>query len=277
MPISKRRRAVTAWDVKAPGFEQYTAEQAKLTGMFVLPGNNSMAAMQHGSGGIMGNTAITFKPMQGTVGPGAPIGSALRQARRLYIGNITPETTEENLAIFFNRKMVEMNLVTEEGLGEDLVGIENIDASQPVISTHVNFDRSYAFVEFRNATEATNALAFDGIIFQNSALKVRRPKDYGMESGMPVSGQPHIPGVVGTNVPDTINKIFIGGLPSYLTDDQVMDLLKSFGELRAFHLVKEPGTGQSKVCLSPLLRWTSTLMRAAACRALRSASMWTPA
>lgn len=50
-------------------------------------------------------------------------------------------------------------------------------------------------------------------------------------------------------VPDTPNKIFIGGLPIYLNDDQVIELLKSFGELRAFNLVKDPATGQSKVCL----------------------------
>ena len=99
-------------------------------------------------------------------------------------------------------------------------------------------------LKFRNAEEATNALAFDGIIFQNGALKIRRPKDYlGPESEQ----APHVPGVISTNVPDTPNKIFIGGLPSYLTDDQVIELLKSFGELRAFNLVKEGGTGQSKV------------------------------
>lgn len=64
---------------------------------------------------------------------------------------------------------------------------------------------------------------------------------------------PHVPGVVSSNVPDTINKIFIGGLPSYLTDDQVMELLKSFGELRSFNLVKEGGTGASKVRLRSYL------------------------
>jgi len=31
----------------------------------------------------------------------------------------------------------------------------------------------------------------------------------------------HIPGIVSTNVPDSPNKIFIGGLPSYLNEEQV--------------------------------------------------------
>jgi len=95
-------------------------------------------------------------------------------------------------------------------------------------------------------------LGFDGIVFQNNALKIRRPKDYVHtdQSGNPDRPAPHVPGVVSTNVPDTVNKIFIGGLPSYLNDEQVMELLSSFGELRAFNLVKEGGTGASKVkCL----------------------------
>jgi splicing factor U2AF subunit len=90
-------------------------------------------------------------------------------------------------------------------------------------------------------------MAFDGIIFINGPLKIRRPKDYG---GIDMSMQPsvHVPGVVSTNVPDSINKIFVGGLPTYLNEEQVMELLKSFGELKAFNLVRENGNGASKVC-----------------------------
>lgn len=89
-------------------------------------------------------------------------------------------------------------------------------------------------------------MAFDGIIFINGPLKIRRPKDYG---GIDLSGAPsvHVPGVVSTNVPDSINKIFVGGLPTYLNEEQVMELLKSFGELKAFNLVRENGNGPSKV------------------------------
>jgi splicing factor U2AF subunit len=89
-------------------------------------------------------------------------------------------------------------------------------------------------------------MAFDGIMFLNGPLKIRRPKDYGgMEMSGPVSF--HVPGVVSTNVPDSANKVFVGGLPSYLNEEQVMELLKSFGELKAFNLVRDNGTGPSKV------------------------------
>lgn len=90
-------------------------------------------------------------------------------------------------------------------------------------------------------------MAFDGIIFLNGPLKIRRPKDYGGDAPMGSDG-PLIPGTVSTNVPDSINKVFVGGLPVYLNEEQVMDLLKSFGELRAFNLVRENNNGPSKVC-----------------------------
>ena len=88
-------------------------------------------------------------------------------------------------------------------------------------------------------------MAFDGIIFINGPLKIRRPKDYGGAES--VGPSTHVPGIVSTNVPDSINKIFVGALPAYLNEEQVMELLKSFGELKAFNLVREGGSGPSKV------------------------------
>lgn len=177
-----------------------------------------------------------------------------RQSRRLYIGSITPDINEQNLADFFNSKMIEMSIGTG-GPGN------------PVLAVQCNYEKNYAFVEvkisidisqmianiylqFRSAEDATAAMAFDGIIFINGPLKIRRPKDYG---GIDLSGSSpgvHVPGVVSTNVPDSINKIFVGGLPAYLNEEQVMELLKSFGELKAFNLVRENGNGASKVCFS---------------------------
>ena len=64
-----------------------------------------------------------------------------------------------------------------------------------------------------------------------------------------LSENPHfnVPGVVSTVVPDSANKVFLGGLPNYLNEDQVKELLTSFGQLRAFNLVKDSATGLSKV------------------------------
>jgi splicing factor U2AF subunit len=89
-------------------------------------------------------------------------------------------------------------------------------------------------------------MAFDGVNFNGYSLKIRRPKDYQPLPGQQNDTSPYIPGVISTNVPDTPNKIFIGGLPPYFTEDQVKQLLQVFGELRAFNLVKDTSTGNSK-------------------------------
>ena len=100
-------------------------------------------------------------------------------------------------------------------------------------------------------------MAFDGIIFISGPLKIRRPKDYGgVEMASPGV---HVPGVVSTNVPDSIHKVFVGGLPTYLNEENVMELLKSFGDLKAFNLVRENGTGASKVIIDFFCLITSDL------------------
>ncbi|ESK94890.1 rrna primary transcript binding protein [Moniliophthora roreri MCA 2997] len=227
VPLSQRRRKASGWDVHAPGYEQYTAMQAKQTGLFNLPGANRTQIPP-----ILGIPGLPPPMPVQTFGMGIGSNPNLsRQSRRLYIGSITPEVTEQNLAEFFNQKMAEMNI----GTGAP---------GNPVLAVQCNYEKNYAFVEFRSAEDATSAMAFDGIIFINGPLKIRRPKDYGGD--MVAQPNVHVPGVVSTNVPDSINKVFVGGLPTYLNEENVMELLKSFGELKAFNLVRENGNGPSK-------------------------------
>ncbi|KAI5987061.1 hypothetical protein EDD15DRAFT_2199821 [Pisolithus albus] len=206
---------------------QYSAMQAKQTGLFNLPGANRTQVPP-----ILGIPGLPPPIPVQTFGMGIGSNPNLsRQSRRLYIGSITPEVNEQNLAEFFNSKMIEMSIGTG-GPGK------------PVLAVQCNYEKNYAFVEFRSAEDATAAMAFDGIIFINGPLKIRRPKDY----GGPEQNSPgiHVPGVVSTNVPDSINKVFVGGLPTYLNEEQVQELLRSFGELKAFNLVRENGNGVSK-------------------------------
>ncbi|CAG8508006.1 11388_t:CDS:10 [Racocetra persica] len=231
-------------DRKSRRYEGMTAEQVKATGHFPLPGQpattrptaiptspiipgmdpSRAAAMMMG---MTHELPPRPKVSQGAAGPVAQTASLARQARRLYVGNIPYGIDENGLSEFFNSTMVQLNITTAPG--------------QPVIAVQINHDKNYAFVE------ATAAMAFDGITFQGQSLKIRRPKDYQPPPGQNLEPPPiHVPGVVSTNVPDSPNKIFIGGLPTYLNDEQVMELLKSFGELRAFNLVKDSLTGVSK-------------------------------
>ncbi|KAH8111019.1 hypothetical protein DFH11DRAFT_1616587 [Phellopilus nigrolimitatus] len=207
LPISQRKRKASGWDVHAPGYEQYTAMQAKQTGLFNLPGANRTQVPP-----ILSIPGLPPPmPVQG-LGMGMGMGNNPNLVPPVPI---TPEINETNLGDFFNSKMKEMNI----GTGA---------AGNPVLAVQCNYEKNYAFVEFRSAEDATAAMAIMAV--WTSPLQLAYT----------------VPGVVSTNVPDSINKIFVGGLPTYLNEEQVQELLKSFGELKAFNLVRENGNGPSK-------------------------------
>lgn len=52
-------------------------------------------------------------------------------------------------------------------------------------------------------------------------MKIRRPHDYQPMPGMSENSISVPAGVISTVVPDSPHKIFIGGLPNYLNEDQV--------------------------------------------------------
>ncbi|KAI0278661.1 hypothetical protein BC826DRAFT_1113301 [Russula brevipes] len=183
-----RKRKASGWDVHAPGYEQYSAMQAKQTGLFNLPGANRTQIPP-----ILAVPGLPPPMPVPTFGMGMAVNPNLsRQSRRLYIGSITPDINEQNLADFFNNKMTEMKI----GTGAP---------GNPVLAVQCNYEKSYAFVEFRSAEDATAAMAFDGIMFLNGPSKSADPKT-----------------------------------------TAVMELLKSFGDLKAFNLVRDNGSGPSK-------------------------------
>ncbi|KAI9274354.1 hypothetical protein BDA99DRAFT_497251 [Phascolomyces articulosus] len=244
VPIHKRERKLNNWDMAPPGMEGMSAEQVKQTGLFPLPGQvvgtRTPQSFAPPSEHAMMADGSRVRVTQGAAGPVALNATLARQARRLYVGQIPFEIDEKGMADFFNSTM--QSLATEEG--------------DPVVSVQINHDKNYAFVEFQTPEQATAAMGYDGITFQTQTLKIRRPKDYHPPGGPDYNNNHHNPHHHHNNadpsmgqttaVPDTPNKIFIGGLPVYLNEEQVVELLKSFGELRAFNLVKDPTTNQSK-------------------------------
>ena len=55
----------------------------------------------------------------------------------------------------------------------------------------------------------------------------------------------HIPGIPSTQNSDG-RKLYVGNLPTYLTEVQVYELLQSFGRISAFNLVVDKETGALK-------------------------------
>jgi splicing factor U2AF subunit len=239
VPILERRRRLTQWDIKPPGYDNVTAEQAKLSGMFPLPGAPRQQAMDPTK-----LQAFMNQP-GGAVNSAALKPSNSRQSKRLIISNLPASATDENLTSFFNLQ---------------LNGLNVIETADPCLQAHIAPDRAFAMVEFRNNTDATVALALDGINMEaddahtangNGAapqgLHIRRPKDYIVPAVVEDPNYDPDSDVPSGVVVDSPNKISIANLPLYLTEDQVMELLVSFGKLKSFVLVKDNGTQESRV------------------------------
>ncbi|XP_055732143.1 splicing factor U2AF 65 kDa subunit-like isoform X4 [Salvelinus fontinalis] len=189
----EKKKVRKYWDVPAPGFEHITPLQYK--------------AMQ--AAGQIPATTLLPTTLLSTHTSVPVVGSQMtRQARRLYVGNIPFGITEEAVMDFFNAQMLLGSLTQAPG--------------NPVLAVQISQDKNFAFLEFRSMDETTQAMAFDGIIFQGQSLKIRRPHDYQPLPGMSESPSVYVPGVVSTVVPDSAHKLFIGGLPNYLNDDQAI-------------------------------------------------------
>ena len=106
---------------------------------------------------------------------------------------------------------------------------------EPVVATEIKKSKKYAIATFKSAEDANKALSLDGVEIRGKPLEIRKPKN-NEDVGTTIS----------PNVMDTPNKVFIGSLPTFLNEEQVMELLKAFGELRSFNLVKDSSTGLSK-------------------------------
>ncbi|KAL2126822.1 hypothetical protein VTI74DRAFT_181 [Chaetomium olivicolor] len=238
VPILERRRRLTQWDIKPPGYDNVTAEQAKLSGMFPLPGAPRQQAMDPTK-----LQAFMNQP-GGAVNSAALKPSNSRQSKRLIVSNLPPSVTDEGLVNFFNLQLNGLNV------------IENAD---PCLQCHIAPDRAFAMLEFRNSTDATVALALDGISMEaddaqaangNGAtpagLHIRRPKDYIVPAVVEDPNYDPDSEVPSSVVLDSPNKISVTNLPLYLTEDQVMELLVSFGKLKSFILVKDNSTQESR-------------------------------
>ena len=235
--VLEKKRRMTQWDIKPPGYENVTAEQAKLSGMFPLPGAprqqpmdpSRLQAFMNQPGGSANISAL--KP------------STARQSKRLFVYNVPASATDDSVSDFFNLQLNGINVTR---------GVD------PCISAQVSKDRTYALLEFKTAEDATNAMALDGISMDPDAmdtsngetngtsqgLQIKRPKDYIVPAVTDESENEA--GVLSNVVPDTQNKISITHIPVYLTEDQVQELLVAFGELKNFVLVKDESDGQNR-------------------------------
>lgn len=211
-PRRRRRNKPSAWD-QAPSIEA----------MGAMVGAAAASAMP-------GADAARMQALMGLGSGGAPvtsIHSQIRQAKRLYVGNLPRGANEHTIMGFFRHCFQEAKLLPP-GIGD------------PVTEVSINYDKGFCFIEVLTPELATKAIGFDGMLFDGNPIRVKRPKDY----IPPPEGDPAGDGA--GMIPEGPNKVFVGGLPIGLNEAQVRELLSEFGELRAFHLVMDHSANVSK-------------------------------
>merc|ERR1712217_38912 len=174
-----------------------------------------------------------------------PVSQKTRHARRSYICNLPDGSTDNEIRDFFTGALAAIGGVATQG--------------EPVLSIYINHDKKFAFVEFRSVEECSNCMALEGILWRGSQLRVRRPNDYNPSEA--ISLGPTTPcsnlnldaiglGSSGTSIineeNDAYERIFIGGLPHFLEEDQILDILCPFGEIKSFDLVRDKINKKSK-------------------------------
>lgn len=167
-----------------------------------------------------------------------------KHARRLYVGGIPPNTTEDQLGDF----MTDLIYRSVPSAAEDGV--------PAIISVYINHEKCFSFVELKSIELTTTCISFDGVKYPHigggSTLRVRRPNDFKPELVAPSVLNKTLPvnlsvlGLVSTTVGDGPGKLFVGGLPYHLTDENVQELLAVFGPLKSFHMVRDAGSVNSK-------------------------------
>lgn len=251
--IDKRQRAHSLWDIKPPGYENVTAEMAKLSGVFPLPGTGRPADPSKLQGLVANsiNHGNNFNGPNGNIGSrsaGQGTGIVLnipanalrlensRSARRLLVGGFDGSISEAEIKAYFNSLIASLEL-------EDPVET----GSSAVLQSFTTSDGAYVVLEFLTAEMATVGYGFDQAFFQDDDSKfvmtIRRPVDYITPFVDPLlqSTEPVDDDTVRQKIPDSSHKICIAGIPHYLNQAQIQEVLVAFGPITGFCLVRDKG------------------------------------
>ncbi|XP_057959899.1 splicing factor U2af large subunit A [Malania oleifera] len=170
---------------------------------------------------LFGVSSNAFSLMKGTSIDSIQLTQATRPMRRLYIENVPASASEKALMECLNNFLLSS-------------GTNHILGTQPCISCIIHKEKGHAFVEFLTPEDASAALSFDGRSLFGSILKIRRPKDF-VEVTNGVS-EKSVAAVdkISDIVMDSPHKIFIGGISEVLSSEMLVEIISTFGSLKAY-------------------------------------------
>lgn len=259
--IDKRQRMKTLWDVKPAGYENVTTEMAKLSGLFPLPGaprpidyaklQGLVPNLPGGSDGLNGGSGQSGNLFLNGPGNSLRLESSRSSKRVLITGFEAGAYTHADIASYFNDLFRSLQLDTP--LPDNMAAVVQSLAAD---------SGALVVLEFRSSEMATIAVAFDGNYFQDDdkkfVMNIRRPADYitpvisALDIAAAAAAAPKDDNSetgkaeYKSKVPDSGKKISIAGIPSYLNEEQVVEVLKAFGLLEGFQMIKDKHTRESR-------------------------------
>ncbi|KRX06402.1 hypothetical protein PPERSA_05015 [Pseudocohnilembus persalinus] len=162
-----------------------------------------------------------------------------QHALRVYVGNIPDSVDQKQIETFISDSL-------------KLCG-GCLDPGVPIFSGKLNMAKKFIFLTMRSIEEASALLELDGLIYQGKSLRIRRPTDYA--TNKKVIGMREVPILdltkiqiqkISTQVENTPDKLWITNIPEQYNEQQIIDILQQFGQLKSFHLAADKVTNQSK-------------------------------
>lgn len=143
---------------------------------------------------------------------------------RVIVSNLPLNITAGDLNKFFDTLLISINTSLE-----DIIPISSISFSQ---------SRTYAVLEMANQEALNTILELASVDLSGSTLKITRPlifyrkmyKEGNLgEHGMSI-------------MTEMENKIYIGGIPTYVTEEDIKKVCEQFGQIKNFQMAKDVST-----------------------------------
>eukprot|EP00826_Nyctotherus_ovalis_P023990 TRINITY_DN1849_c0_g1_i3.p1 TRINITY_DN1849_c0_g1~~TRINITY_DN1849_c0_g1_i3.p1 ORF type:complete len:486 (-),score=60.97 TRINITY_DN1849_c0_g1_i3:129-1586(-) len=160
--------------------------------------------------------------------------------RELYIGNLPPELTNNQLTELLNRVLIRMKATAEPG--------------NPILNTWIGSDGKHAFVVFRSVEETNMALSLKGVSLMGYPLKVTKV-DMNNRASLSATSPPTpvksiiqaAPKTVGEITASTAGykmteKLQLGNLPTNITEAMIRKLMIIFGKILKVEMLVDPVT-----------------------------------
>lgn len=146
-----------------------------------------------------------------------------RERKTIIAANIPNTVSETEIVNFFNFQM------------RRVLKRENIS---PVVSAKLNEERTQCILEFEFEEDASTCLSsLDGCKFLDEKIRLKPFRILNTDAPLFGTGVPTV---------ESPNKLYIGSLPLEITEEQLRDLLKPYGAMKQFNMVKDGITGLFK-------------------------------